>query len=142
MAADLRRICSAPHADPAEAGRDAFEKKRAGTCAAIAPASRRAWAKAVPFPGFDPALRKIIRATNAMESLHRAIRTSLKTRDSFLAGAAATRLIWLTIRNFEKKGRNVTGWFAARNRFAIMFGARLDACLSETAWARPDTQSS
>lgn len=31
------------------------------------------------------------------------------------------------IRNFEKVGRNVREWFAARNPFAIMFGDSVNA---------------
>lgn len=34
---------------------------------------------------------------------------------------------YLAIRRFEKDGRNVREWFAARNQFAIMFGERFDA---------------
>lgn len=32
-----------------------------------------------------------------------------------------------TIRSFEKNGRNVRKWFAARNQFIIIFGERFDA---------------
>ena len=86
MAADLRRIYSAPTGDLAEAELDAFEEKWAGKYASIAPAWRRAWQEEIPFFGFDPAIRE-----------------------------------------FEKDGRNVREWFAARNQFAIMFGERFDA---------------
>ncbi|WPY97021.1 transposase (plasmid) [Limimaricola variabilis] len=64
---------------------------------------------------------------NAIESLNRVIRKSIKTRGSFPTDEAATKLIYLAIRNFEKDGRNVREWFAARNQFAIMFGERFDA---------------
>ena len=69
----------------------------------------------------------IIYTTNAIESLNRVIRKSIKTRGSFPTDEAATKLIYLAIRNFEKDGRNVREWFAARNQFAIMFGERFDA---------------
>lgn len=65
--------------------------------------------------------------TNAIESLNRVIRKSIKTRGSFPTDEAATKLIYLAIRKFEKDGRNVREWFAARNQFAIMFGERFDA---------------
>ena len=65
--------------------------------------------------------------TNAIESLNRVIRKSIKTRGSFPTDDAATKLIYLAIRSFEKDGRNVREWFAARNQFAIMFGERFDA---------------
>jgi len=127
VAADLRRIYSAPTADLAEAELDAFEEKWAGKYASIAPAWRRAWQEVIPFFGFDPAIRKIIYTTNAIESLNRVIRKSIKTRGSFPTDEAATKLIYLAIRKFEKDGRNVREWFAARNQFAIMFGERFDA---------------
>jgi len=76
---------------------------------------------------FDPAIRKIIYTTNAIESLNRVIRKSNKTRGSFPTEEAATKLIYLAIRNFEKGGGNVREWFAARNQFAIMFDERFNA---------------
>jgi len=57
------------------------------------------------FPSIqDPAIRKIIYTTNAIESLNRVIRKSIKTRGSFPTEEAATKLIYLAIRNFEKGG--------------------------------------
>ena len=121
VAADLRRIYKATPAGIAADELDTFEEKRAGKYAFIAPAWRRAWQEMIPFFAFDPAIRKIIHTTNAMESLNRAIRKSIKTRGSFPTEEAALKLIYLAIGNFENGGRNVREWFAARNRFAIMF---------------------
>ena len=127
VAADLRRIYKATPAGIAADELDAFEEKRAGKYASIAPAWRRAWQEVIPFFAFDPAIRKIIHTTNAMESLNRAIRKSIKTRGSFPTEEAALKLIYLAIGNFENGGRNVREWFAARNRFAIMFEDRFNA---------------
>ena len=135
VAADLRRICGAATDEMAAAELDEFEEKWAGKYASTAPAWRRAGQEAIPFFGVDPAIRrsgdpairKIIYTTDAMESLNRVIRKSIETRGSFPTDEAATRLIYLAIRNFERDGRNVREWFAARNRFAIMFGERFDA---------------
>ena len=127
VATDLRRIYSAATADQAAAELDAFEAKWAGKYASIAPAWRRVWQEVIPFFAFDPAIRKIIYTTNAIESLNRVIRKSIKTRGSFPTEEAATKLIYLAIRNFEKGGRNVREWFAARNQFAIMFEDRFNA---------------
>jgi transposase-like protein len=127
VATDLRRIYEATTVDQAAAELDAFEEKWAGKYASIAPAWRRAWQEVIPFFAFDPAIRKIIYTTNAIESLNRVIRKSIKTRGSFPTEEAATKLIYLAIRNFEKGGRNVRQWFAARNQFAIMFEERFNA---------------
>ncbi len=135
VAADLRRIYGAATADLAAAEIDDFEEKWAGKHASIAQAWHRAWhrawrrarAEVIPFRGFDPAIRKSIYTTNAIENLNRVIGKSIKTRGSFPTDEAATTLICLAIRNFEKDGRNVREWFAARNPFAIMCGKRFDA---------------
>ena len=127
VAGDLRRISGAATAEQAAAELDAFEEKWAGKYASIAPAWRRAWAEVIPFFAFDPAIRKIIYTTNAIESLNRIIRKSIKTRGSFPTEDATTKLIYLAIRNFEKGGRNVREWFAARNQFPILFGERFNA---------------
>ena len=127
VAVDLRAIYGAVTADQAAVQLDAFEEKWAGKYASIAPAWRRAWQEVIPFFAFDPAIRKIIYTTNAIESLNRVIRKSIKTRGSFPTDDAATKLIYLAIRNFEKDGRNAREWFAARNQFAIMFEDRFNA---------------
>ena len=55
------------------------------------------------------------------------IRKTIKTRGSLPAKDAAAKLIYLAIRNFEKGGKTVRKWFAARNQVAAMFGTRLNA---------------
>ena len=127
VAADLRLIYSAPTADLAAEELDHFEEKWMDKYPSIAPAWRRAWQEVIPFFAFDPAIRKIIYTTNAIESLNRVIRKTIKTRGSFPTEDAATKLIYLAIRNFEKGGRNVREWFAARNQLAIMFEDRFNA---------------
>lgn len=127
VAADLRRIYEAATADAAAAELNAFEDKWTGKYPSIAPAWRRAWEEVIPFFAFDPAIRKIIYTTNAIESLNRVIRKSITTRGSFPTEEAATKLIYLAIRNFEKGGRNVREWFDARNQFAIMYEERFNA---------------
>ncbi len=113
-------------ADAAAGELNAFEEKWTGKYPSIAPAWRRAWDEVTPFFAFDPAIRKIIYTTNAIESLNRVIRKSIKTRGSFPTEEAATKLIYLAIRNFEKGGRNVREWFDARNQFAIMYAERFN----------------
>ena len=127
VAADLRLIYKAATADLAADALDAFEEKWGSQYPSIAPAWRRAWQEVVPFFAFDPAIRKIIYTTNAIEGLNRVIRKTIKTRGSFPTEEAATKLIYLAIRNFEKGGRNVREWYAARNQFDIMFDERFNA---------------
>ena len=62
----------------------------------------------IPFFAFPPAVRKIIYTTNAIDRLNRVIRKTTKTRGSFPTDDAATKLIYLAIRSFEKTCRGVT----------------------------------
>jgi len=62
------------------------------------------------FYAFTAAIRKIIYTTNAAESLNRVLRKTLKTKGSFSTEEAATKLIFLLIRNFEQGGRAVREW--------------------------------
>ena len=80
----------------------------------------------IPFFVFPKQVRKIIYTTNAIESLNRVIRKTTKTSGSFPAEDAATKLIYLAIRNFENKGIYVREWVAARNQFAILYPERFN----------------
>jgi putative transposase len=87
---------------------------------------RRAWQEVIPFFAFPPAVRKITYTTNAIESLNRVARKTTKTRGSFPTDDAATKLIYLAIPSFEKAGRCVREWVAARNQFAILYPERFN----------------
>jgi transposase-like protein len=104
-----------------------FEAEWGQKYLSIAPSWRRAWQQEViPFFAFPPAVRKIIYTTNAIESLNHVIRKTTKTRGSFPTDDAATKLIYLAIRSFEKAGRSVSEWVAARNQFAILYPERFN----------------
>jgi putative transposase len=94
----------------AEKALDDFEAEWGQKYPSIAPSWRRAWQEVIPFFAFPPSVRKIIYTTNAIESLNRVIRKTTKTRGSFPTDDAATKLIYLAIRRFEKTGRCVREW--------------------------------
>ena len=123
----MRPICEVPTAEETARQLDTFEAKWAGKYPSIAQAWRLAWAEVIPFYAFSAAIRKIIYTTNAVESLNRVLRKTLKTKISFPPEEAATKLIFLAIRNFEKGDRAVREWVAACNQLAIPFAGRFDA---------------
>lgn len=86
---------------------------------------RRHWEQIVPFFAFPLEVRRIIYTTNAIESLNMRLRKVIKNRGHFPNDEAATKLLFLALRNIEKdwKMPPVT-WRAARNQFAILFGER------------------
>ena len=82
---------------------------------------RRAWHKVIPFFAFPPEVRRVIYTTNAIESVNARLRFDLKTRVHFPSDDAATKLIWLALRNItEDWGRAANNWKSAMNQFAIM----------------------
>ena len=117
VAKDLKRIYQATDDVEAEKALADFEAEWGQKYPSIAPSWRRAWQEVIPFFAFPPEVRKIIYTTNAIESLNRVIRKTTKTRGSFPTDDAAMKLIYLAIRSFEKTGRAVREWVAARNQF-------------------------
>lgn len=63
--------------------------------------------------------------TNAIESVHMRLRKIIKTRGHFPTDEAATKLIWLALRNITADWTRPTRqWKAAMNQFAIMYADR------------------
>ncbi len=60
---------------------------------------RQAWEHIIPFFAFPPEVRRVIYTTNALESVHARVRKIIKTRGHFPTDEAATKLIWLALRN-------------------------------------------
>jgi putative transposase len=126
LAAALRPIYTAASADAALLVLDAFERGPWGVrFPTVVAAWRRAWTHVIPFFAFPPEVRRIIYTTNALESLHAQLRKIIKTRGHFPTDEAATKLIWLALRNITSRwGRGPQQWKPAMNQFAILYGER------------------
>jgi putative transposase len=91
----------------------------------IATAWRRQWTQVVPFFAFPLAVRRVLYTTNAIESLHMQLRKIIKTRGHFPSDEAATKLIWLALRNVLKGTmRSAREWISAMNQFALLYPDR------------------
>lgn len=67
----------------------------------------------------------MIYTTNAIESVHALLRKIIKTRGHFPSDKAATKLIWLALRNITAEwSRARREWKAAMNQFAILYEDR------------------
>jgi putative transposase len=126
LAAALRPIYTALSAEAAAAELDAFEAGAWGTkFPTVVAAWRRAWDRVIPFFAFPPEVRRVIYTTNAIESIHARLRKIIKTRGHFPSDDAATKLIWLALRNITADwGRAAKEWRNAMNQFAIAYGDR------------------
>ena len=126
LAAAIKPIYTAPSAEAAEAALDAFATGPWGErFPTVAASWRRAWSHVVPFFAFPPDVRRVIYTTNAIESINARLRKIIKTRGHFPSDEAATKLIWLALRNITAEwSRAAKEWKSAMNQFAIIYGDR------------------
>ena len=126
LAGAIKPIYTAPSAEAAQAELEAFEGSAWGIkFPTVAAAWRRAWDKVIPFFAFPPEVRKVIYTTNAIESVNARLRKIIKTRGHFPSDEAATKLIWLALRNITSDwGRPANTWKVAMNQFAILYEDR------------------
>lgn len=126
VAAALRPIYAAPTQSAAEDALAAFETGEWGQKhPTIAAAWRRNWERIIPFFAFPTEVRRVIYTTNAIESLHMRLRKIIKNRGHFPGDEAATKLLWLALRNITTDwGRPAKEWKAAMNQFAILYSDR------------------
>jgi putative transposase len=129
LAAAIKPIYTAASAEAAVAELDAFDIGPWGQRFPTVTASwRRAWSNVIPFFAFPPEIRRIIYTTNAIESVNARLRKIIKTRGHFPSDDAATKLIWLALRNITADwGRAANSWKAAMNQFAILYEDRFTA---------------
>lgn len=126
LAAAIRPIYTAASAEAAEAELDAFERGPWGQkFPTVVAAWRRAWSHVIPFFAFPPQIRRVIYTTNAIESINSQLRKIIKSRGHFPSDDAASKLIWLALRNITADwGRAAHNWKEAMNQFAILYEDR------------------
>jgi len=126
VARDLKRIYSAPTETAAEQQLLEFSRKWDTKFPLIAKAWRSNWVRVIPFFAHAPEIRKVIYTTNAIESLNMSLRKVTKARGSFPNDEAVFKLLYLALRNIEKRWtKPVQRWKEALNGFAIRYQDRL-----------------
>jgi transposase-like protein len=126
LAAAIRPIYTATSAEAAQAELDAFAQGPWGVkFPTVVAAWRRAWDRVIPFFAFPPSIRRVIYTTNSIESINARLRKIIKTRGHFPSDDAASKLIWLALRNITADwGRAAKDWKEAMNQFAILYEDR------------------
>jgi putative transposase len=96
----------------------------------IAKSWRANWGELSTFFAFPEEIRRAIYTTNAIESMNYSLRKILKNRSLFPNDEAVEKLVYLALRNLEKKWTMpIKGWKAALNQFAILFEQRFPSSL-------------
>ena len=136
VAADLKRIYTAPTESKAQKHLTDFAQTWDARYPTISKSWNAHWARIIPFFAFPPDIRKAIYTTNAIESLNMTLRKVLKNHRLFPTDAAALKVVYLAIQNVARKWTMpIRDWKAALNQFAIVFDDRFPA------WFFPLTQS-
>jgi len=126
IAATLKPIYKADSAELAKQRLEEFDASPWGRkYPAIAQSWRRNWEQVIPFSAFAPEVRKIVYTTNAIESLHSQVRKAVRGRGHFPSDEAASKLIWLVLRNISAKWKSPPiYWHAAKAQLALQFQDR------------------
>lgn len=126
LAGALKPVYTATSAEAAAQLLDEFERGPWGQkYPTVTAAWRRAWDRVIPFFAFPPEVRRVIYTTNAIESINSQLRKIIKTRGHFPSDDAATKLIWLALRNITADwGRAAKEWRPAMNQFAVVYEER------------------
>ena len=83
------------------------------------------WENLTNYFDYPLELRKIIYTTNTIENLNRGIRKYTKTKTQFTNENAATKSIFLSIKNIEKSwSRGIQNWGIILNQFLTIFEKR------------------
>jgi len=128
VAEDLKQIYQAPTVQQAEANLESFEAKWNATHPTIGKSWRRNWERIIPLFSYPPEIRKAIYTTNAIESLNMSLRKVTKNRGSFPNDEAMLKLLYLALKNIEKKWTMpIRDWKSALNQFTIIFENRMPA---------------
>jgi putative transposase len=130
VAADLKAIYRASTANQAELELTEFMARWGSKYQAIGKLWKENWERVIPFFEFPADVRRVIYATNAVESLHMSLRKVIKTRGSFPSEEAAMKLLYLALRNASAKWDAIQHWRQALNHFQMIWGGRIERALS------------
>ena len=126
VAADLRAVYTASSEADAEHALRTFEQKWSKKYPTIVPSWRSNWSRIAPFLAFPAEIRKMIYTTNAIESLNSVLRKAVRSKGHFPSEDAALKLLYLTLRNVEKKWSGpMREWKRIYTQLMINFEDRL-----------------
>jgi len=128
VAGQLRAIYQAPSEAAARTALAALEASpTAQKYPQIAPLWRRHWERLAPALAYPLPVRRLLYSTNAIESLHMTLRKTLKVRGHFPTDEAASKLLYLALKNAVLRLGAPKGWQVAMHHIALLFGDRLPA---------------
>ena len=126
IATDLKKIYQSITVSEAEKELETFVEAWDSKYPSISQSWRNHWPNLIAFFDYPDETRRIIYATNAVESVNSVIRKATNARKIFPSDQSAMKVIYLTIENASKKwSMPLRDWKPAINQFMIMYQDRM-----------------
>ncbi|SHW71162.1 transposase for the insertion element IS2606 (fragment) [Mycobacteroides abscessus subsp. abscessus] len=126
---DLRPIYTAPSVAAAEDALEHLNEQWGARYLALIRMWRSCWNEFIPFLDYPTEIRRVLRSTNAIESLNARYRRAIKARGHVPSEAAALKCLYLVTRSLDPKGtgqqRWAVRWKPALNALAVTFADRM-----------------
>ncbi|WP_156684003.1 MULTISPECIES: IS256 family transposase, partial [unclassified Vibrio] len=127
VTADLKRVYRSATEDEALLELERFGETWDAQYPQITKSWRNHWQNLNTLFNYPQDIRKAIYTTNAIESLNSVIRKALKKRKIFPNDEAATKMVYLAIKDASKKWTMpIQNWRQAMSRFIIEFEDRVE----------------
>lgn len=127
---DLKPVYRAANKESAETALDALEAKWGEKYPIVIRSWRKKWDNLSVYFRYPEPIRKVIYTTNSIEAVHRQFRKLTKTKGAFPNDNSLLKLLYLGIRNAEKKWTMpIRNWNQTLSQLAIFFDGRLDEAL-------------
>lgn len=124
--ADLKGVYQAVTEESAQKNLGIFAGKWDSKYPTISKSWQANWQRIVPFFAYPEEIRRIIYTTNAIESLNSSLKKTIKNRSSFPTDEAAIKLLYLSLKNIQKKWiMPIRNWGKVLNQFAILYSDRM-----------------
>lgn len=128
VAQQLRAIYQAPSEAAAQTALAAFAASPAGQQhPEVTALWTRHWEGLAPALLYPLPVRRLLYSTNAIESLHRTLRKTLKVRGHFPTAEAATKLRYLALQHAQVRFGRPREWAQAMRHIRLVFGDRVPA---------------
>jgi len=100
---DLKGIYQAASEELAQENLEIFSRKWDSRYPTISKSWYANWQRIIPFFTYPEEIRRIIYTTNAIESLNNSLKKTIKNRASFPNDEAAIKLLYLSLKNIQKR---------------------------------------
>lgn len=131
VAADLRKIYTAPTVESAELALESFGLTWNKKYPRIQEKWRSNWGELMAFMDFSTDMRRMIYTTNPVEALHRIIRKLIKSKAAWVSDTALIKQIYLSLMHNEKSWRkNAFNWKPVQRDLMEKYGERIQRWLS------------